>query len=228
MTTPLLVLSLMTLEAIWIFVAAATPGPYRLRGTVVINLLLVAIFAPKLMNVFGHTTNITSVAYASAFAAQMILIMNYGREKAYRTIEMVVFSLTMLFTLSYLIRIFPITENGIQFALAVDVLVRNMTHVVIASVTSFIIAIVAMIETYTKLLATRGKTVAFVTSLIAGQLVDSSLFFAVAFHEWSTAEQLEFIWFGFVLKVMIGLSFAPLVACATRRIFRTESRGHHV
>lgn len=221
-TTGFLALALMTMEAIWIYASASTPGPYRLRGVVVINLLLVALFAPKIMVIEGFATNITSIAYAGAFAAQMILIMNYGKEKAYRTVEMVVFSMTMLFTLSYLICIFPIVEAGKPFAEAIDLLVRNMTHVVIASVTSFIIATVAMIETYSKFLP-RGHGWAFLASLFVGQAVDSALFFAVAFHDWPTDQQLEFIVTGFFVKVLIGLGFVPLITCATKRI---AARGY--
>lgn len=223
MTTTLLAMATVVMEAIWIFVAASSPGPYWLRKLVVVNLMMVAMFAPKLMNIGGYVTNITSIMYAGAFAIQMILLQNYGRDKAYRTIESVAFSMAALFTLSYLIYVFPAVEDGHHFSEIMAAIVKNMTHVIIASVTSFIIATVTMIEIYSALEA-KNKVLAFVAGLTAGQAIDSLLFFAVAFHDWPTSEQVEFIITGFVLKVIIGLIYVPLISCASKRI---SSRGYN-
>lgn len=65
-------------EALFIaFAVATSPDYYRLRGVVVIiNMILITLFAPKLVDIFGFTTNLGNALYVATMTGQAIMVAN--------------------------------------------------------------------------------------------------------------------------------------------------------
>lgn len=229
MIAPFQALATIGLEAILIYSAARTPGPYRLRGLAILNLILVALCAPKLFDIGGLVTNVTSIMHAAVFFIQGVIIMNFGKRATYWTIEMAIFTLLSFFAIWFMICQFPSAEiaASIDYSSALAVITASMTKNILASLTSFIISTVVMVEIYTYCRNLRyHKGLCYSLGMVAGQFVDSILFFTVAFHLLPTGKQFELMITSFILKVALGFCYLPVVGCINRRIDQTRTGDH--
>src|SRR3989338_8119350 len=191
-----------------------------LLATVAINLVLISVFGAKLISVFGLITNTGNVFYAGVFLATHMLVENYSKEDGYRTIRIGAFAILLFLLMAQFT--FDLTGyvGTADINRAIYDLFRNIPRVGIASIFAFVMAQSVNVWFYSLLKnKTKDKKLWLRdnASNLLGQLVDSVLFFSIAFiGTVSNAVLIQIILAGFVVKIILGAA-GTLFLYASRR-----------
>lgn len=218
----LLFLLAMLVEVTVVFIAARL-GREWLLGTVAVNLILIGIFGAKLISVFGLVTNVGNVFYACVFLATHFLIERHGKNSAWQTVWFGM-GFVMFFTLMSQI---AVNYNGSSLSDTINnasaTLFSFSPRVIIASILAYAFAQYVNIVVFSWICGkTNGKFLWLRSNgaNIVSQLVDSMLFFSIAFIDLSGPLLLQAILTGWFLKslvVFLGTPFLYLDAYFERR-----------
>lgn len=205
---------LATLVEVTIVFIAARLGREWLLGTVAVNLILIGIFGAKLISVFGLVTNVGNVFYACVFLATHFIIERYGKNKAWQTIWFGM-GFVAFFTLMSQI---AINYNGSSLSDATNsassTLFSFSPRIILASILAYAFAQYINIGVFSWLRArTNGKFLWLRSNgaNILSQLVDSMLFFSIAFIDLPGPLLLQAILIGWFLKSMVVLVGTPFL-----------------
>lgn len=214
---------LATLVEVTVVFIAARLGREWLLSTVAVNLILIGIFGAKLISVFGLVTNVGNVFYACAFLATHFLIERHGKNSAWQTIWFGA-GFVAFFTL---MSQFAVYYNGSPLSDAANsasaTLFAFSPRIIIASILAYVFASYVNIAVFSWI---RGKTKEKFLWLrsnganIVSQLVDSMLFFSIAFFDLPGPLLVQTILTGWFLKslvVLVGTPFLYLDAYFERR-----------
>lgn len=188
---------------------SARLGKEWLFGTIIINIILISVFGAKLASVFGLTTNVGNVFFAAVFLATHILVERFGRHEGYKTAWMgfgaIIFFVSMAqFTLG-----FQTVPQTADVAEAMTVIFGNTPRIALASMIGFLFVQHVNVWLYARLKqATAGRHLWFRDNVanFAGQLVDSVMFFSIAFYGTIPfSVLLETMLVGFVFKIAVGV-----------------------
>ena len=175
----------------------------------ILHMLMVSIFSQKLIAVFGLISNQGCLWYAVVVAVVLMTLEREGQARASRLVFGIYVTLGV-----YLLTVqFAVLEPRLQGNTypALDAAADQSWSVVLASVLAFGLAQIALIWTYQRL---RGYLLwRYLCAVIIGQAVDSIVFFQVAFGGQVLGYK-RIMLDGFVLKVLFGLCFAPVVLWA--------------
>jgi uncharacterized integral membrane protein (TIGR00697 family) len=189
-------------------------GVEWLFGTIVLNLILVSIFGAKLMMIGGYTTNAGNVFYACVFLATHFVLEKAGKSKALRTIFCGASFLIFFTVLAHLAaKVVSVPESD-QVNGAILTLFSISFRVTVASLTAFIFAQYVNIYVYEWLrVKTKGRFLwlRINGANIVGQLVDSLLFFSIAFFDLSGFTIIQTILAGWILKVVVVALGTPFL-----------------
>lgn len=198
---------------------------YRSRSwlliTIVVNLLLITILGPKIVSLWDFSTNVGNVYYAAAFFAIYLLLENESKAYVFRTMLMssasvIFFSVLLMFALG--------TESDPSSAVTgqlLDAALGTVPRIALASLFGFVVAQSLNIALYASVEdeADTGQWwMRHIVLLMVAQLVDSIIFFTIAF--WgvvATDAIVESMMVGYAIKVAIGIACAPLVYMNRRR-----------
>lgn len=180
---------------------------------IVLNLLLVSVFGGKLISLFGFITNNGNVFYASVFFATQLVVEYYGKKEGYKSVMLGVGSILFFLLMSQLtiLKIGEPQTSAIEQA--IHILFTISPRVAIASLVGYLVSQMVNIHLYGLLKEkTHGKKMYLRINVanIAGQLVDSILFFTIAFFGTTTTSAIiEFAAVGYVVKVLLGALSTP-------------------
>lgn len=185
---------------------AARLGVDWLLGTVAVNLILIGIFGLKLITVLGLTTNAGNVFYACVFLATHFILERYGKRVGIKTIWYGVCFFLFFTVLSQFAARFsglPLTDtaNG-----AILTIFSFSLRVTFASILAYVFAQYANIVIYEWLRVwTKGR---FLWLRINGaniisQLVDSLIFFTIAFFDLPGPLLVQAILVGWLVKIAV-------------------------
>lgn len=200
----LFIFSLIT-SVLFVFFAARL-GINWLLGVVVVNLVLVGIFGAKLFTVFGLTTNVGNVFYACVFLATHFILERYGKREGLKTIWVGVGFVLFFVVMSQFATKFvglPLSEGANE---AISTLFAFSIRVIFASILAFIFAQYVNISLYEWLKArTHGKFLWLRSNgaNIVAQLVDSLLFFSIAFFDLPGPLLVQTILVGWLFKTVV-------------------------
>ena len=193
---------------------AARKGAEWLVGSVIVNLILVGVFGAKLLIIFGYATNAGNVFYACVFLATHFLLEWYGRKAAKKTIVC-----GLIFTVFFLLMSqLTVQFNGIKTSESVNNAIYTLyvfsPRIFFASILSYIVAqnINIFIFEWLKALA-KGKSLWLRSNgaNILGQLVDSLIFFSIAFFDSPGQLLISAIMAGWLVKVLVGFLATPFL-----------------
>lgn len=207
-----------------VFVAARF-GMKWLVGTIVMNLLLVTIFGAKLISVFGLVTNAGNVFYACVFFATHFILERGRREEGIGTIWLgsviVGFFLAMAVISVEFISYVP----GDAVQTAMKTLFEVSPRIALASILAYVFAQYVNVHLYTWICEhTQGKFLWLRSNAanIVGQLVDSCLFFTIAFLDMAGPALVQAIFAGWLVKSIVVLLGTPLLYLDTFLTRRTK------
>ncbi|TSC82278.1 MAG: hypothetical protein G01um101420_442 [Parcubacteria group bacterium Gr01-1014_20] len=187
----------------------------RLFVGIIINLILVAVFGGKLISLFGFTTNVGNIFYAAVFLGVQLTLEYYGRKDAIRSVWVSFFAVNFFVLMGQVVLGFQVEPMSGELASALRVVFGVVPRVTIASLFGLILSQYANIYIYDFVRRRVGEARLWLRSLTAvlvGQLVDSLVFFSIAFLgalEFGTVLQVMIV--GFVIKVLIGVMALPFL-----------------
>lgn len=182
-------------EAALLWYCFLTDGPFRARGLIAVNMVLISFFAAKMMATPIGVTNVSTVLYATVVLAQFLILKRYGRDAAVGTLRMTMFALIAALSLGTVIALIPTVIGNELDAFAVDAIASTSLQVVLASLFAFIIG--------QSILVLVGEKHGMFITTTATQLVDSALFFPIAFG--ALDGMYEIMAVGFAVKVVATL-----------------------
>ena len=202
-------LLLLTICAELVFVLIASRmGKNWLRMTIVVNLILIATFGAKIIPAFSFLTNSGNVFYAGVFLAMHMIIEQYGKRSAMRSMwigfgSMVFFLLMSMFAVSFIG-----SKESLVLNQAIDRVFVKVPRIALASMIAYLASQYANIWLYSYMLKKNGRKQLWLRdnlANIAGQMVDSVMFFSIAFLQILTlSELLQAIIIGYGIKVVTG------------------------
>lgn len=215
---PHLVALLAVTAALVLYIVHSVHSTDRLRGFVVFQMLMIAIFGGQLMNLGGAVSNITSVSYAGVMAALLVIHERAGRQEALNTFKMLQFALLSFFIPAYVLMHFPAMPSNELAGNAIIEVLRTAPQVILISFASFIIAGVCLLEIFERTSVRVGATAATILAFAGAMAADSLAFYAVAFWDRPLGDALHFMLAGFGIKFAVSLLFVPVVLYS-RQIF---------
>jgi queuosine precursor transporter len=184
-------------------------------GVIGVNLILISTFWAKTILIFGFTTNIGNIFYATTFFAIQLLVERYDKRTAIRGIWSGIFALFVFVIISQMALNFgeiivsssvnnvfrEIFGGGLRLALAIGI--------------PFLVAQYVQVNVYEKIQRWTGRPRLWLRSggaTISGQFIDSILFFSIAFlGRVPDSLVIEMMLVGFFLKVVIGILSIPFL-----------------
>ena len=187
---------------------AAKLGRQYVMAALILNLLAVGIFAQQLVTVFGFTTNISNVCYASTVFCMAILCEKYKEYPKKEAFLVGLFSLLFFTALSQII----VYGNSGILAQVFSFTPRNS----LAGFVGYSVAMGFFVSFWDVLFMPVWMKYIFLVILI--QALDSILFFVIAFYGILSPDKIiEVATIGFMLKVVIGIASTPLLYLSTLR-----------
>lgn len=190
-------------------------GKRWLYLTITINLILIATFGAKLIPIFGVTTNAGNIFYAAIFFATYLQIEGYGSDTAYKSVWTGFLSVSFFVILTQFVLAFHGSSENRAVDEAIDELFKIVPRIALASVIGYIISQYFNIWLYSALrhkMNNKRLWLRNIASLIPAQLLDSILFFSIAFLDvvptnilWQTMIA------GYLIKVGMGVLGTPFL-----------------
>lgn len=195
-------------------------GKIWLLCAMVANLILANITGTYFFSVAGFDINVGNVFYVCAFfATQIFLEQNNTPKDRLLPLKIGSFFLFFFLIFSHALSIFTAFEGGAT-AQTLTTAFQESARITAASLLGFILAQHGHIYLYTLLQEKWKKKYVFFRSVIANgsaQLVDSCIFFTVAFFNISASHLLQVIFTGWVIKVFIGILASPILYAFTKK-----------
>lgn len=187
-------------------------GKEWLKVLIVANLILVQLSAVKNVEIFGVVANASAVFYASIFLATDIITEHWGKKEGYRSVKKAFLAVIFLLGFGSLLRLFvPIEVTGVTQAF--DILFAAIPRIIIASLIAYLVAQNFDIWFYHYIRTkTKGKYLWLRNngSTLVSQLIDSILFFGIAFYG-VVPNVLSLILTGYFAKLIVALFDTPFI-----------------
>ncbi len=158
-------------------------GRRWLQASIVINLLLISVFGAKLIAVFGLVTNVGNIFYAMVFFAGQLLVEHYGKEEGKKSVWLGLAAVIFFVAIGQLTVRYTGIPEAADASAAIATLFKFTPRLALASMLAYLCAQSINVRLYSYL---RGRSISRIwlrslLSTAAGQLVDSGIFFTVAF-----------------------------------------------
>jgi len=206
--TPILLMTL--LETAFLIAAAQKAGDGMLLRVVLVNMILITLFGSVLITVAGVTMNYGNIWYAAVFAAQALLLIRSGWKSAAYSAAATLASLGVVLGALWVMT----SASGGETLRHVAVLALQFAA---AGFAAFSIGQATLIIIWRRLKC-RPLWMKYGTAMTAAQLVDSAIFFPIAFGTSPNTDLgavLELVATGCVLKIVLGWLSVPLVLALT-------------
>lgn len=226
MANELLLLFTALFSAVIVFLAGRFKGVAFLYGSIALNLILVSIFGAKLIDVFGFTTNAGNIFYMSVFLATHFLLERTDAHKARRSIWIAAVSVLAFAVCAQLGVALVGAMPGDSLSASMTQVFSVSLRVVLASLLAFVFAQEVNITLYSWMQQHAERLPLGLRSVCANgaaQLIDSCIFFTIAFIDISGMVLVQAILVGWVIKsiaLVIGVPFLYI-----DRILLTERRS---
>ena len=199
-------------------------GRVGLFGLMVFNLLLCNIQVLKTVQLFGLTTTLGNVLYASVFLATDLLSEFYGKKEARKGVLLGFVTLVMMVAYMQVALLFqPAADDFAQPHL--EVLFGFMPRVALASMAAYLVSQLHDVWAFHAIRARTGEKHLWLrnnASTMVSQLLDSSIFCVIAF--WGVFPMnvfLEILLSTYVIKVVVAALDTPFIYLA-KRVFHKE------
>ena len=214
MSTELVMIFAIAVES-GLIVWSARVSVFALRGRVIaMNMILIALFAPLLMEIGGHVSNIGNVFYAAAVAGQCVILERYGVAAAHRSVTMIYGTVVALFLLVWTVLRFPVVD-GDEYMAAAHLLLARSPDVLVASFAAFALGQGVLIRVWETVRPRAPFAVAALLASCACQAVDTPVFFIAAFWRTHAVSWIaDAMAVGFLLKCGLAVALMPAVLVA--------------
>lgn len=209
--TLLALAAILLIESVLIVNASMVQGQYRVRGFMIINMMLIAAFSPKLFAVGQFVSNYGNAFYASVFCIQCLTLRRFGYEAAIANLWPVLTALATYYVLSGILGLAPAAPWPDALSVAVNTLTMHQFSAAAASALAFLAGQAILLDVGRRYTAWWGLPFA----VVLGQFVDSAIFFPIAFVHLPVETLLNVVVLGFAAKVLFAVVLVPayMIAC---------------
>lgn len=190
-------------------------GKAGVIGLIVVNIILVSTFGSKLILLFGFETNAGNVFYASIFLASNILNEHFGKRVSFQAVWIGFMGLVLFVIMGQFVIAYISAHETSSISAAMEMLFTNVPRVAFASMFAYIVAQNVNIITFDFLHQKEGSRLLWfrnVASQGVSQLIDSLLFFPIAFFGTTTILLLiQATLIGFIAKLIVACISTPIV-----------------
>lgn len=190
-------------------------GKEWLYITIVANVILVSTFAAKLIPIFGLVTNVSNTFYAAIFIATDILTEHHGKREGYRSIWMGFLGLVLFVVMGQFVLQFTHIEDSNAVATAMQTLFAAVPRIAAASFIAYAIAQSFDVWFYHFIHEKTGQRLLWLrnnASTFASQLIDSVVFFTLAFAGTVPFPVLvNIIFTGYLVKLIVAVLDTPCI-----------------
>lgn len=226
MTNELLWLAFTALDLTLVVVLFRFFGKPALYGLIVFNLILCNIQVLKTIELFGLTTTLGNVLYASVFLATDLLGEFYGKDEAKKGVFLGFAVLVMATVyMQIALRFVPSAEDFIQPHLVA--IFGLLPRLALASLTAYLISQLHDVWAYHFWQKRTGEAKLWLRnnlSTLVSQLLDSVIFCLIAF--WGVFETpvlLEIMVTTYLFKAIVALLDTPFIYLAKRVVSRERA-----
>lgn len=174
---------------------------------ITINMVLIMLFGGKLVTIFGYTSNAGNVFYAAVCVAQLMLAQRVGEQAAASNIGGILFRLSLLFVLLATLAQLPVLPGNEETSGVVHFLFSSSARFLVASYLAYFVAQIVLLKVYINL-SIRSRFGRYLLAAVACQVVDSIIFFTVAFQA-EALRLIEIALVGCTLKVGLMVLYFP-------------------
>jgi uncharacterized PurR-regulated membrane protein YhhQ (DUF165 family) len=205
--------AILMIEACAIALGGRQRSPGFLRSLILVQMILISLFAPKLFELGTFSSNIGSVFYATVVTCQCISVRRFGYKAAIENTLVVIGMMVLFYALLGIVGIMPITREDAYFAQAVDQ-----------------IALTAPANSFVSLVAFAGSQVVLITILqdfqrwygvplavTVAQAVDSAIFYPVVFRDLPLHDLTLFTFDGYITKLVCAVVLVPAYLFCVRK-----------
>lgn len=204
-------------------------GRVGLFGLMVFNLLLCNIQVLKTIELFGLTTTLGNVLYASVFLATDMLSEFYGKKEAQKGVLLGFVSLLMMVGYMQIALLFqPASDDFAQPHL--QALFGFMPRIALASMVAYLVSQLHDVWAFHAIKERTGSKLLWLrnnASTMISQFLDSAIFCTIAF--WGVFPLnifMEILLSTYIIKVAVAVLDTPFMYLA-RRFFHKESAAAH-
>lgn len=191
-----------------------------LFATIAVNLLLIGVLGAKLVPFFGHVTNAGNVFYASVFFAMYLILEHESPSYGIRALWVGAGSIVMFFGLTQLTLLLQSAPETHAVSDSLNAVLWITPRIAFASLVAYVAAQYINIWLFTYWQEIVGEThwwLRIVCIMTIAQLVDSAIFFTIAFGgSVDAGVVIETLFVGYLLKVAIGIAATPLLYLSHR------------
>lgn len=185
-----------------------------LFATIVTNLILIGIFGVKLVTVFGLITNAGNIFYACVFLGTYFILERYGRREGIKTIWFGISFVLFFAVLAYGVAILKGVSTYSEINIAINTLFPFSIRVVCASILAYAFAQymnILIFEWIKK--KTKGNLLWLRVNVanIVSQLLDSMIFFSIAFFDLPGPLLVQAILAGWLIKILVVFVGTPFL-----------------
>ena len=196
-------------------VLALRYGVAGLTGLLVANIILVSALGSKIISLFGFVTNVGNVFYACAFFAGIMIAEHYGKKEAYKSVWIGFLSLVLFVVMGEFTARYGLSSGLSSTDQAIKTLFMAVPRIALGSMTAYLIAQNINIYVFSAVKKKTGMRLIGLRTIagsLAGQLVDSIVFFSIAFATTLPFKLLiQAMLTGFVVKVSVGVLSVPFL-----------------
>ncbi len=182
---------------------------------IVVNIVLVSTFAAKLIPIFGLVTNVSNSFYAAIFIATDILTEHHGKRYGYRSIAMGFVGLVLFVVMGQCVLQFTPIEDSEPVSNAMTTLFNAVPRIAAASFVAYAIAQSFDVWFFHFIHQQTGGRFLWLRnnlSTIVSQLIDSIVFFSLAFGGTVPfATLLNIIATGYLIKLVVAILDTPFI-----------------
>lgn len=201
-------------------------GRERLYSVIIVFLILISSVGGKIVEFFGFQTNTGNIFYASVFLATYFLIERYGKREGVRSIWIGIIAVVFFSVLARITTVLFGSASTDGLNAAISLTFAPVLRLAFASLLAYALSQSFNIYLYIYLKEQwRGARLwlrANISNILA-QVVDSTVFFTVAF---AGVVPLASVWevlaTGFVIKVVFMMLASPLLYLNTIEQEETE------
>lgn len=201
-----ILLILIAIADVLIIWHAARKGPDRVFGTIVLNLVLANIFEAKFTVIYGLTLDVGNVFYACVFLATYFMLERYGKKIGLKTIWIGAGFMICFTVLSQLAtRLTGVPTSGVVDESLIT-LFSPPIRITIASILAYVFAQYANITLFEWLRTKTNNRYVWFTSNgtnVVAQLIDSLIFFSIAFFDMPGDTLIQTILVGWLVKSVV-------------------------
>lgn len=203
-------------------------GRVGLFGLVVFNLLLCNLQVLKTVEMFGMTTTLGNILYASVFLSTDMLSELHGKEDAKKAV--LLGFVTLLLMTGYMQFALLFTPAADDFAQPhLQALFGFMPRIALASLAAYLVSQMHDVWAFHKIKAHTGNRYLWLrnnVSTLVSQLLDSSIFCGIAFYGLFPANVfMEILISTYVIKLAVAVLDTPFIYLAKHFFVRDAAKA---